>query len=323
MASSVTIVIPFRNAAQTLARTLDSLQRQETGREVSLVLVDDHSDDGSAQLARQHPVCNRWQLEVLANAAGGLANAYNLGWKASNADVIITMHADCTLPSPRALESILQPFDNPQVCAALPVVTGPADEWDAMSFWDRVANARFMGMKGKDLSGKFDAIRRTALAELEGFDGIRFFSAGEDIDMYLRLRRFGEVVNTEVEVVHGHVYPKQSRLASLFRKQAQLAMGFGALLRRHPDRLLEYPLRGHLVTHGIKAVLLAGLLIPAVRLPSLVLLLLLGAYYSRRALLTPDPRVLLVPFVNIGQFAVFIAYVAWGLITGRQTFYYR
>jgi len=49
--SDVTVLIPARNEAEALPQTLGALALQGTGLRV--VLVDDHSDDGTAQVARQ------------------------------------------------------------------------------------------------------------------------------------------------------------------------------------------------------------------------------------------------------------------------------
>jgi len=48
----VTAIIPARNEAQTVARTLASLLEQDYPGEFSIVLVDDHSEDGTADIAR-------------------------------------------------------------------------------------------------------------------------------------------------------------------------------------------------------------------------------------------------------------------------------
>jgi hopene-associated glycosyltransferase HpnB len=48
---SVTAVVPARNEAATIARTVASLLGQDYGGEFSIVVVDDHSEDGTAEIA--------------------------------------------------------------------------------------------------------------------------------------------------------------------------------------------------------------------------------------------------------------------------------
>jgi len=49
----VIAVVPARNEAATIAQTLTSLLNQNYAGQFSIVLVDDHSEDATAQIARQ------------------------------------------------------------------------------------------------------------------------------------------------------------------------------------------------------------------------------------------------------------------------------
>src|SRR4249920_3751685 len=47
----VVAIVPARNEADTIARTVESLAQQHYPGEFHLIVVDDHSDDGTATLA--------------------------------------------------------------------------------------------------------------------------------------------------------------------------------------------------------------------------------------------------------------------------------
>jgi cellulose synthase/poly-beta-1,6-N-acetylglucosamine synthase-like glycosyltransferase len=49
----VVAIVPARNEAETIARTVESLVKQDYGGELGLVVVDDHSEDGTAALAEE------------------------------------------------------------------------------------------------------------------------------------------------------------------------------------------------------------------------------------------------------------------------------
>jgi len=49
----VVAIVPARNEAETIARSITSLAKQDYAGEFSVVVVDDHSSDGTADLARQ------------------------------------------------------------------------------------------------------------------------------------------------------------------------------------------------------------------------------------------------------------------------------
>src|SRR5580693_6324488 len=50
---SVVAVVPARNEAETIGRVVTSLIRQDYAGEFSIVVVDDHSEDATASIARQ------------------------------------------------------------------------------------------------------------------------------------------------------------------------------------------------------------------------------------------------------------------------------
>ena len=51
--NAVTVLIPARNEAEVIQRTLDSLQAQ--GHGLKIVVIDDQSDDGTGDIARRYP----------------------------------------------------------------------------------------------------------------------------------------------------------------------------------------------------------------------------------------------------------------------------
>jgi GT2 family glycosyltransferase len=254
------------------------------------------------------------------NEDGGLANAYNLGWRASQYEYIVVMHSDCYVERDDALQTIIDYLCMDGVVAAEPWTIVPLQTWDEMSFWDKVANARFVGVEAPGLGGKFDGLRRSALEEIDGYDAKRFFSAGEDVDIAVRLRKIGKVVDTGVRVIHRHLYPDRSSVKFLLLKQVQYGQGFGAIIRKYG----RYS--GSLFTgsvHVAKILLLAALFVPPLSLYALALLGVLAAAYSWRAFQVWDWRILAIIPVNIFQWIVFFASTVIGFVTGRQAIYYK
>ena len=68
----VVAVVPARNEAATIAQTVTSLLRQEYAGDFSIVVVDDHSDDGTASLAREAAQGAKAGSRVLVHSAGPL-----------------------------------------------------------------------------------------------------------------------------------------------------------------------------------------------------------------------------------------------------------
>jgi glycosyltransferase involved in cell wall biosynthesis len=94
---SISIVMPFRNAAATLPECIDSI-RAQTIRRFEVIAVDDGSSDESAAL------CERAGFRVVRSP--GLVNALNAGLEAASGAFIARMDADDVM-HPERLEAQL------------------------------------------------------------------------------------------------------------------------------------------------------------------------------------------------------------------------
>lgn len=98
---AVSVVLPFRNAVASLNEAVDSILRQSLAN-FELILVDNHSEDGSSQVARQlegqdRRICLVYQKET------GIVPAIRTGLEWARAKYIARMDAD-DIAHPRRLE---------------------------------------------------------------------------------------------------------------------------------------------------------------------------------------------------------------------------
>lgn len=96
----VSVVLPFRNAGETLAASIDSI-RQQTLSTFECVLIDNQSTDNSRVLAGE--VCRKDRRFRLVTQPGGLVDALNAGCAAAHSALIARMDAD-DLAAPTRLE---------------------------------------------------------------------------------------------------------------------------------------------------------------------------------------------------------------------------
>ena len=86
----LSILLPVRDAESTLREALDSILRQRFG-EFEVVVVDDHSTDGSMDIVTGF---RDERILVCANPGDGLVDALNFGVTVARADWIVRMDAD-------------------------------------------------------------------------------------------------------------------------------------------------------------------------------------------------------------------------------------
>ena len=108
----VSVVVCTHNGARMLPVALDALARQHPpagGFEV--VIVDDHSTDGSAELAA---AAGAKVVRLTQEEDGGLAAARNAGIRAASGDLVAFTDDDCE-PAPTWLRELIEPMRDPTV----------------------------------------------------------------------------------------------------------------------------------------------------------------------------------------------------------------
>jgi len=319
-----TIVMPIRKCRATVGRSLDALLCQKILARCEIIVVCDQFDDDSLTVVRQHPLRDHWDFIEIFHPGRGLAQAYNLGWKAARSQYVFIMHSDCYPADDDAMLRLVDCLESKGAGAVMPLNDIPQGDWESMSLWDRVTSAQFRHAKpAHALMGKFDLFRREALEKVGGFDEERFFSSAEDADMVEKICSVGKMAYSDVIVIHAHQHPSKSAFKSALRKHTQLGEGTGALFRKHWHSWVfftrAWPVIG---VNVLKLLLLIGIFIPPVSIYAAGLMLLLSIYYARWAMLTCDWRVVLIPFAVSLMFSFFAVAMVRAFIRGRQSFDY-
>ena len=103
---AVDIIVPARDEAATIAEVIDSLQRQDYHGKFRVILVDDHSTDGTAHLVRSRPGVEIISLRDKPPEWSGKLWALQQGVASTDAPLILFTDADI-VHDPRHLSSLV------------------------------------------------------------------------------------------------------------------------------------------------------------------------------------------------------------------------
>ena len=147
----ISIVVPVYNVENCLSYCVESL-RQQTYKNIEIILVDDGSTDSSGEICDQYAREDD-RIKVLHIENGGLSNARNTGVKESSTDWIVFIDSDDYYDH-RAIEYLVELRDKYRVdLVATPVIEVRNYE-----------NSDFLGDFREKYYGKLD--RRTALEQM-------------------------------------------------------------------------------------------------------------------------------------------------------------
>jgi N-acetylglucosaminyl-diphospho-decaprenol L-rhamnosyltransferase len=117
-APRISVVVVSRNRAELLRRCLESLEKSEGRETLQVIVVDNGSRDGAAQLDSEFP---RAQFIRLPKNFG-LTKALNIGWRAADAEYVFFLHDDAEV-EPRTVLSLAETLDaNPEAAAVCPLL---------------------------------------------------------------------------------------------------------------------------------------------------------------------------------------------------------
>ena len=226
MARSVSVVIPARDAAETVGGVLEALAAQEPAP-AEVIVVDDASRDGTAAIAEQHGA--KVVRVERSRSAGG---ARNRGWDEATGDVVVFLDSDAVPADGWAagLQRALEEFPDAVVTCAR--------TFTARTRWGWVAHLEFetpylpQGEPGErpTLSSFCMALPREApLRWHESYGGEDGLFSVDALAAGYRL-----VFDPRFHAVHDH---RRETLADLRRQQRRFVYGFA-----RGRRLLDEPL---------------------------------------------------------------------------------
>jgi glycosyltransferase involved in cell wall biosynthesis len=87
----VSVIVPARDAADTIGRTLDALAHQDLDASYEVIVVDDGSTDATVERIRSAPL----DVHLVRSAGAGAADSRNRGAAVATGEVLAFTDADC------------------------------------------------------------------------------------------------------------------------------------------------------------------------------------------------------------------------------------
>jgi succinoglycan biosynthesis protein ExoA len=238
----VSVIVPVRNEAAFIRRTLEQLLAQEYDpRRFEILVADGRSDDGTREIVRamqQHHA----NLRLLDNKRRLSSAGRNAGIRAGRGEIIVVVDGHCEVDNPDYLRELAYVFDRSGAeCVGRPQ---PLDVTTATTLQKAIAAARSSWLGHHPDSHIYSvaegyvrpqsvavAYRRSIFGAVGMFD--ESFDACEDVEFNHRLDKAGFRCYFTPKV--GVRYIPRSSLRGLFRQMVRYGRGRVRLLRKHPD----------------------------------------------------------------------------------------
>jgi len=246
----ISVIIPTRNRAQSLAALLESLARAETpqGATIVIFIVDNGSTDGTAvMLQKRISLQNRYPLRVFNQPTPGKSNALNLALANCDGDLLVVFDDDVTV-EPRCLVELAAAYRNSGFAAIQGRILPGRDsegrsaddnrlrEYNIplIDYGDEIREIR--GLTGTNMSFKREILDVIGYFDARLGPGAAGFS--EDTEFSLRIRKAGfKIGYTPHAVVYHELNP--NRYGGAYNRDVEFRKGMSRSLYRRDSMVFN------------------------------------------------------------------------------------
>ena len=225
----LSVIVPAFNEEKLLGETLACIRRATEGRETELIVCDNNSTDGTAEIARAAGAT------VIFEPVNQIARARNAGAAQASGDWLVFVDADSS-PTRELFQAVLSAIDSKRYLAGGSTVSLDVEEL-YIRFWIGAWNA--LSRLNRWAAGSFIFCEAAAFRELGGFD--ETFYAGEEIDFSRRAKRLARRKGLAMVILHRHPLKTSNRKMHLYTMRELLLFSLrvvttgGKALRRKDD----------------------------------------------------------------------------------------
>jgi glycosyltransferase involved in cell wall biosynthesis len=232
--SVISVIIPTFNGASRIGYCLESLIQQTGRRSVEILVVNDGSNDDTADVVQQYS-----GVRLITQANAGPAAARNRGALASCGAIVLFTDDDC-VATPNWLDAMLEPFENPEVVGAKGVYRTrqkslvarfvQIEYEDKYRLVARLAEIDFIDTYSA-------AFRRDRFLEMGGYDISFPVACAEDVELSYRMSARGWKMKFAPNAVVFHTHP--DTLFKYLKKKYKFAFWRVLAVRKHRSKAVK------------------------------------------------------------------------------------
>jgi glycosyltransferase involved in cell wall biosynthesis len=254
-APAISVVLPVRNGQAFLDEAIRSIRAQSFG-DFEFIVVDDGSDDATAEIARRHAADDP-RIRIIAQAPAGIVAALNRGIETASAPLIARMDAD-DVAMPRRLERQMEALSRYPAAAVI------GSSFVVIDRAGRDLRTVRVPTGSKEICERLErnnciahptvVMRRDAVLGIGGYR--RAFRQCEDYDLWLRLAERYEILNIDEPLLRYREHAGQLTWGNVEQRiLSELAARLSARRRRageaDPAEGVDRIARHHLRAFGL------------------------------------------------------------------------
>jgi cellulose synthase/poly-beta-1,6-N-acetylglucosamine synthase-like glycosyltransferase len=230
----ISVIIPTFNGASRIGYCLDAVIQHTAGRSVEILVVNDGSTDGTADVVQQYS-----GVHLITQANAGPAAARNRGALATCGTIILFTDDDC-VPTANWLDAMLEPFENPEVVGAKGVYRTRQKSLVArfvqIEYEDKY---RLMARLSEiDFIDTYSAgFRRDRFLEMAGYDTSFPLACAEDVELSYRMSARGWKMKFAPNAIVYHTHP--DTLSKYLKKKYKFAFWRVLAVRKNRSKIVK------------------------------------------------------------------------------------
>jgi len=230
----ISVIIPAYNAEKTIRRALEAVMKQDVSEPFEVIVVDDGSQDATAQIVRAFP-----SVVYIHQPNAGSAAARNRGAAAARGEVFLFTDSDC-VPHPDWVRLMTAAFRDGGAGAVAGSygIANPQSRLAAV-IHDEIMyrHKQLMPDEPKVLGSYNFAVLRHVFQNIDGFDEGYRTASGEDNDLSYRLIGAGYKIVFARNALVDHHHPESMKRylyeqyrhgfwrAKMYREHPQMSQG--------------------------------------------------------------------------------------------------